>query len=535
VYETDRGEHQGTTQIKRAPLNQGRYENISRLCQQLSEQERLLSANMKEIQEKQVALTKYTQEIQHLQKENQNLTSALHWKENQLQQSNSALQTAKETRRLQTEEKKELTRKHDREIARLRETNRIIIYEKERESREKEALSSMKEAQIVGLNEKLRKSEQRITDLQRSTFNLQQHQPASSAQPHQQKQSSSTVNRETKSSNSDERGLKETPQVIPKCQSTAPLSMYRGATAIHNGVAYFTCKEKVLSYNIYSQAWAMKPDSPQASGGFTVVGELPTIIGGLKDGRVTNEIISLLDGLWTETFPGMPTPRIHSSAVVCQDHLIVAGGSLSERLRGDVLTVVEVMDIGRCQSDQAWSAVSSLRHPLAEASMVVHNEQIVLVGGIDRSGRTLVTQSCDVAILLSTKRTPPPPRNTKSFGTKLKKAFDPTPNSKRDNAPSEWVQLDDSRQFHSTCVSVGGHLLTIGGCSYSGVGSRCVHCYNCHSCLWEEVGFLRTARWLCSAATLPGNELMVVGGYTTLTSRDTIPTDKVEISRLIQY
>ena len=523
VCGTDTGDHQGGTPIKK-PL-QGRDDNISRLSQQLSEQEKVLSVNLKEIQEKQVALTKCAQEIQNLQKENRDLTAVLQWKESQLQQSNSALQAAKETCRLQIEAKKELTQKFNQEIARLRETNRIIIDERERESHEKDAL--------------LHESEQRITDLQRSTSNPNQyHQLASSAQPHQQKQPSSSitapVNHETKTSNLVEGGLKETPQVILKSHSTAPVSMYRGATATHNSVAYFTCKEKVLSYNIQSQAWATEPDSPQASGAFTIIGELPTMIGGLKDGRVTNEIISLLDGLWTETFPRMPTPRIYSSAVVCQDHLIVAGGSLSERLRGDVLSIVEVMDIGRCQSDQAWSVVISLAHPIAEASVVVHHEQIVLVGGIDRSGRTLVTQTCVISVLLSTKKQPTPLRNTKSFGTKLKKALDPTTNSKRDNTPSAWVKLDDSRQFHSTCISVGGHLLTIGGCSYSGAGTRCVYCYNRHNCLWEEVGFLRTARWLCCAATLPGNELMVVGGYTTLTSSDTVLTDKVEISRLVQ-
>ena len=537
VCETDRSEHLATQTKK--PL-QGREENMSRLCQQLSEQEKLLSANLKEIQEKQVALTKCAQEIQNLQTENRNLTALLQWKESQLLQSNNALQAAKETCRLQIEAKKELTQKCDQEIARLRETNRIIIDERERESQEANALLSMKEAQIVDLNKMLRKSEQHMTDHQSSTSNLHQHhQLTSLVQPHQRKQSSSSssssVNHETKTSNLDKQcGLKEFPQVILKSHSTAPISMYRGATAIYNSVVYFTCKEKVLSYNIQSQAWATEPESPQAIGAFTIIGELPTMIGGLKDGRVTNEIVSLLDGLWTETFPRMPTPRIHSSAVVCQNHLIVAGGSLSERLRGDVLSVVEVMDIGRCQSDQAWSAVSSLLHPLAEASMVVHDEQIFLVGGIDRSGRTLVTQTCVISVLLDTKKQPTPLRNTTSFGTKLKKAFDPTTNSKRDNTSPLWIKIDDSRQFHSTCVSVGGHLLTIGGCSYSGVGVRCVHCYNHHSRLWEEVGFLRAARWLCCAATLPGNELMVVGGYMTLTNSDTILSDKVEISRIVK-
>ena len=517
--------HQDTTQIK--STHQERDVNTSRLYPQQSDQEKLLRANLKE---KEVALTKCAQEIQHLQEKNRNLTAVLYQKENQLQQSNNELLAAKEACRLQAEEKKELTENSKQEIARLRETNWRVIDEKDRESHKKDALISTKEAQIIHLNEKLREREQRITDLQTSTFNLHEH------QQHQQTQPSPTitvsVNHETQTSKLDKCGLKEeTPQVIPKSQGTAPISMHRGATAVHNGVAYFTYKEKILSYNIHSQVWTTEPDCPQTSGGFTVVGELPTMVGGLKGGQVTNEVISLIGGLWTETFPEMPTPRIHSSAVVSQDHLIVAGGSLSEKLCGDVLSVVEVMEISRCQSDQAWSAVSSLLHPLAEASVVIHDEQIVLVGGTNRSGKTLITQSCEVSVLLSTKKTPPPPRNPKSAKAKLKKAFD----SKHDSAPpSEWTQLDDSRQFHSTCVSVGGHLLAIGGCNSGGIGTRCVHWYNCHSCLWEEVGLLSIARWLCSVVSLPGNELMVVGGYWTLSSSDTVLTDKEEISRLEQ-
>ena len=216
VSDTDRDGYQDGTRLGK--ILQERDEKVSRLCQQLSEQEKLLLANLKEIQEKQAALTKCSQEIQCLQETNQNLTAILCQKENKLQQSNSAFQAAKEACRLQSEEKKELLKTSNREIARLRETNKIIIDEKERESREKDALLSTKEAQIIDLNEKLRDSEQCIADLQRSTFNLQEHQ----LKAHQQKETSpiiiSPVNHEMKSSKSDKCGLKETPQVIPKSQ-----------------------------------------------------------------------------------------------------------------------------------------------------------------------------------------------------------------------------------------------------------------------------------------------------------------------------
>ena len=205
-----------------------------------------------------------------------------------------------------------------------------------------------------------------------------------------------------------------------------------------------------------TQTWVIEPDCPQASGGFTVVGELPTMIGGQKYGHATNELVSLVDGLWLQTFPSMPTPRIYSSAVMCCNHLIVAGGSLSVKLPGDVLSAVEVMDMNNYQSDQAWSVVSSLQHPLAEASMVIHHKEIILLGGTDRNGKTLVTLVCDAAMLFGSKRAPPRnPKNAKSFGTKLKKALDPT-SKPRDNTPSLWARLVDSRHFHSTCVSVGG-------------------------------------------------------------------------------
>ena len=468
VCDTDRGGHMDTTkdlsaaryaldttQLKK--VLQERDKTISRLCQELSEQETLLKANLRDIQEKQTALIKCAQEMQHLQELNQNLTAILHRKENQLQQSNAALQVAKEAYRLQDEEKKEIMRTSDQEIARLRETNWIIMDEKQRESREKDLLLSKKEVQIIDLNERLHGNEQCIADLQRTTYTLQEQIKASQCQ---QKQPSpiiiSPINHEMENSKSARHGLKENPQVILKSHSIAPIPMHRGAASVHNSVVYFTFKEMVLSYNMLTQTWVIEPDCPQASGGFTVVGELPTMIGGQKDGHATNELVSLADGLWLQTFPSMPTPRIYSSAVMCCNHLIVAGGSLSVKLPGDVLSAVEVMDMNNYQSDQAWSVVSSLQHPLAEASMVIHHKEIILLGGTDRNGKTLVTLVCDAAMLFGSKRAPPRnPKNAKSFGTKLKKALDPT-SKPRDNTPSLWARLVDSRHFHSTCVSVGG-------------------------------------------------------------------------------
>ena len=64
----------------------------------------------------------------------------------------------------------------------------------------------------------------------------------------------------------------------------------------------------------------------------------------------------------------------------------------------------------------------------------------------------------------------------------------------------------------TTCVSILGRLLTIGG--MDGKPTTAVYMYNPDSDSWEVISHMAKPRFECIAAVLPNNQLTVVGGKT---------------------
>ena len=93
-----------------------------------------------------------------------------------------------------------------------------------------------------------------------------------------------------------------------------------------------------------------------------------------------------------------------------------------------------------------------------------------------------------------------------------------------------WKQLTAPPSTNTTCVSVHGQLLTIGGMDSDRKPTTAIHMYNPTTDSWEVISHMGTPRNECIAAVLPNNQLMVVGGYTGKTT-DT-ETDSVEFAAL---
>ena len=74
----------------------------------------------------------------------------------------------------------------------------------------------------------------------------------------------------------------------------------------------------------------------------------------------------------------------------------------------------------------------------------------------------------------------------------------------------------------TTCVSVHGQLLTIGGKDSDKKPTTAVHMYNPTTDSWEVISHMGTPRWQCIVAVLPNNQLVVVGGYTAANETDLV-------------
>ena len=204
----------------------------------------------------------------------------------------------------------------------------------------------------------------------------------------------------------------------------------------------------------------------------------------------------------------MPTKRSLTSAVCGGRSLIVAGG-VGE---GDkIQSTVEVMDTETLQ----WSTASSLPHPLSQASATLCGDQVYMLGGwVNSYKQSKSVFTCSLATLLQSCQ-------PQSLGERLKTLS-------LASRPKVWHQLADTPVTLSTCASLHGRLLAVGGRDSDGKETTAIHMYNTTTNSWEVISHMATPRCRCSVAVLPHNELMVVGGIT--------PDDKtnsVEIATIV--
>ena len=490
-------------------LKQKLYEKEKQLSQMsfhLSMQDNTSKLHQMEIEKKKVEIAKYTKKMQELQKRNDTLTAQLH-------------HNGSETRKLQEQlsqvwqSKEETARTQEQEILRF---DSII------EAQRKEI--SEKDTRIQHLNKKLRESERLTADLQREFQTTQQ-------QLHQRQRPSSLPS-PTDPSQTPSSPITSSPRSLPRRSSSSdkltmnwrpiasvPSMLHRGTSACHDGTVYLAFKSKVFAYSITAQHWKQLPNCPQANGGLVMTNEFPTMIGGERNGRVTNSLVTLMgytsECNWIESFPKMPTARAYSSAVKCNGHVIVIGGCSSTKLGEGVLSVVEVMEMGEMEC--MWFSVSNLCHPLADASAVVYHSQVMLIGGTDCYGETFTNLKCSIRELLYTK--------TKNAVNGHQKG-----SNTRNGSSPVWKYLTDSKLIHSTGVVVNGHLLAIGGVGSNHKSTTYMFRYNDSSNLWEQIGLMNVARSLCFAVSLPNNEIMVAGGNTTNPST---LTNLVEIATIL--
>ena len=216
---------------------------------------------------------------------------------------------------------------------------------------------------------------------------------------------------------------------------------------------------------------------------------------------LTNKLFSLTgEGSgrrWTNEFPPMPTKRSNSTALCIEAALVVAGGIIKV---GSFLRTVEVLDIEVLQ----WYTAASPPKSFRNASAAVCGDQIYILGEY-----SMFTCSAH-ALLQSGKSVLASLRNT--YVTRV------------------WREMTAPPVALSTCVSICGRLLAIGGRdrSFSGKPTTAVHTYHQATDSWNVISLMETPRRDCIAAVLSNNQLMVVGGYTT----EYTETDSIEFATM---
>ena len=288
----------------------------------------------------------------------------------------------------------------------------------------------------------------------------------------------------------------------------APEKMVVGSCAADGHKTYFRCGYNVHAHNAATGKWNTLPKCPYREFTLVVVNGVLTAVGGFDSSyKDTNKLLSLVgEGKWVEQLPCMPTKR-YSTAAVCSGKTPVVIGGYCDGVR---LKTVELLDIDSLQ----WFIASELPHPLTEASATACGDNLYLVGGVDEDGKaTKSVLTCSLSALVQSAK-------PATLGGRSEKAFSQT--------QQVWREVASLPVTRSTCSSLNGQLIAVGGeDSHNRKTTNSVYAYDPTTDRWDVISTMPTARYRCLVAVLPGNQLMVVGGWTDITYTK---TDKVEVA-----
>ena len=380
-----------------------------------------------------------------------------------------------------------------REIGQVQRT----LEEKERELVEKSRALQGSEELVVQFQQSLREKERTISDLQQAMSASDSGDCRRTRNP--------PASQKTATASA---AVKDISRLRWEEGKKAPDEMRRGSAVVGGNIVYINPwnSQEVYSCKVSSwdQQWSILPDTEYYDGSLVVIDGTLTSVGGSMYGTSTNSLLSLTGRggekkRWCDIFPAMPTPRDQTVSLTTEHTLIVAGGYDG----GKNLNVVEVMDI----STRQWSTTSNLPHPFGWASGTICGDNLYLAGGCvgyAEPSKSVVT--CSVTDLLSPL----------SLGARLQCLS-------LANKTSVWRQARELPVNESTLITLGGHLLAIGGWDDSASDTAAVHCYDNHTNSWRVVSKMKNSRHLCLAAALSGHCLLVVGGLSSI--------DSIEIAR----
>ena len=370
----------------------------------------------------------------------------------------------------------------------LRDSNRQL-QDNEQVVAEFQQTLAQREKEIRDLRESLSARDSDINDLQRQLQHLRVEQP-------QAKVGSKMAEKRSIKLRWRDRGRAPEEMVFGSCTAYGDMTYFRN---------HFT--NNVHAHNAATRKWNKLPKCPYTHFALVVVNGVLTAVGGRNSSlNDTNKLLSLVgEGKWVEQLPCMPTKRRNTAAVCSGKTLVVIGGWSGGRLK-----TVELLDIDSLQ----WFIASELPHPLTRASATVCGDNLYLVGGIDGSDVTKSVLTCSLSALVQSAK-------PATLGGRSEKAFSQT--------EQVWREVASLPVTRSTCASLNGQLIAVGGQdSHNEKTTNSVYAYDPTTDRWDAISTMPTARERCLVAVLPGNQLMVVGGYTG-SSWET-KTDKVEVA-----
>jgi serine/threonine protein kinase len=380
----------------------------------------------------------------------------------------------------------------ERIIAAEQQRNQLLrqqVIEKDQQIREKDLRIQEKESQLGNINQQLKVSEEIIAQFEKRIHELEhqlqvdtrvrQKTPLPPVQDHPRPVSTQHTGRGAQylpdgdnipiAKPSTKAGVTGNLSLTWRIAGErAPCVMNRGCDAIACGVVMY-CRhfslKRIYLFNTAEKKWYQLPECQYGNFSMAFVNGMITTIGGGNDmkfyglpaigsGSYTNKLISFVEkgssGKWIEILPPMPTRRRGTVALSTGAYLVVAGGEMEGRAN---LTTVEILNTETSQ----WSAVAHLPEPKNVASATISGDSIYIIGGQNRNGKeTNTAYTC-------------------SLKTLIKSSTEPQCSNTMQQANTVWNGIADCPVMLSTCVTLQGRLLTVGGKALNNAG----HHFSC--------------------------------------------------------
>ncbi|XP_064401553.1 serine/threonine-protein kinase 36-like [Halichondria panicea] len=263
--------------------------------------------------------------------------------------------------------------------------------------------------------------------------------------------------------------------------TTIPVDLVVGSSTVVEGKAYFRSlgSKHIRQFDSSNDRWTRLSTHPLDACTITNVNNVLTSVGGRSGANFSNKLYSYIDKQWVEHLPPMSTKCQTPAAVCAKNTLVVAGG-----YNRSILTTVETLNTLTMQ----WSNASCLPFSTEQPSAAICGDEVYV-----HAGYTSSEQDKYSVIKCS-----------------LNELVDSTPIS-----TDLWEGIGSLPVRGSSLLTVDDHLMAVGGLDSRKNRTKDVYQYNPTNDSWQVASQMQVTLSFGLTACLPGNMLMVVGGYFT--------------------
>ena len=246
----------------------------------------------------------------------------------------------------------------------------------------------------------------------------------------------------------------------------------------------------VMTYDISAGKWATLPPYSTHHFAMTAINNHLVLVGGRWPDGVSSVlgVWSEDSKKWTHPYPDMTTPRSSCSAVVYNQHLVVAGGyragGVGGRGAGVKLSSVEVMNTDTKQ----WYAAPPTPIVWSQMKTATAGDVCYFMGGWIRGGYTNKVYSVSLPALVSQLNSDSSVKDTQT-----------------------WKELPQLPVTQAAPLSISGSLLAVGW-NKDRKAASALHLYQPDAGQWVKVADLPSPRYHCTCILISDKELIVAGG-----------------------